>query len=188
MLDELIATRGVEEIHVARGPSGVMALHGGIENRTAELAIRTAELADASLYAVVQPDDFAWHIPSHEYDPAASPELSSFLNHVGIAVSFHGFNRPGYEGTVLAGGSSRRLAAAIAEVVRRRCGIPVVADLDRIPEGLRGINPANPVNLPEFGGAQLELSQEVRSDGQLEGIAGGVAAALRAEQRGLCLI
>jgi phage replication-related protein YjqB (UPF0714/DUF867 family) len=38
----------------------------------------------------------------------------------------------------------------------------VVTDLDAIPTELRGLHPANPVNLPAGGGAQLELPPRVR--------------------------
>ncbi|MDZ4827532.1 MAG: poly-gamma-glutamate hydrolase family protein, partial [Actinomycetota bacterium] len=69
MLDELLACPGVEERTDLRSPVGFLALHGGLEAGTAEIAAAAAAAADASLYAVVQPDDLHWHIPSHRYDP-----------------------------------------------------------------------------------------------------------------------
>ena len=188
MLADLIASRGVVEEHVVGGPTGVMALHGGLEAGTAEVARLTAAQAGASLYAVVQPDDLAWHIPSAEYDPSQSPALSEFLATVGLVVSYHGFGRQGLEGVVLVGGSNRRLADTIGSALARRAGIEAITDLDRIPAGLRGLSPRNPVNLPEFGGVQLELSPQVRNGEHRKAIATVVADALAAEHRSLCAL
>jgi phage replication-related protein YjqB (UPF0714/DUF867 family) len=79
MFDGLLATNGVEERFAARSRFGLCALHGGLEQGTAEIAEAAAARAGASFYAVVQPDDLRWHIPSHRYDPAVSDELRAFL-------------------------------------------------------------------------------------------------------------
>ena len=55
MLDQLLATSGVDERFVARSRVGFCALHGGLEEGTAEIAGEAAERAGASFYAVVQP-------------------------------------------------------------------------------------------------------------------------------------
>src|SRR5687767_8290556 len=86
---ELLATPGVEERAVLRSRVGFLALHGGLEAATAEIAHAAAEAAGASLYAVVQPDDVAWHIPSHHVEPAASPDLLALLDHCDVVVSVH---------------------------------------------------------------------------------------------------
>jgi phage replication-related protein YjqB (UPF0714/DUF867 family) len=93
MLSELLATPGVAEDAVFRSRLGVLALHSGLEVGTGWAARRCAAMVGASLYAVVQPDDMRWHIPSTSFDPGQSPKLSAFLDHVLTAVSFHGFGR-----------------------------------------------------------------------------------------------
>src|SRR5262245_33931986 len=115
MFDELLATPGVEERSVVRSRFGVCALHGGLEADTAEIAAQVAEAAGASFYAVVQPDDLHWHVPSHRYDPNDSPALTDFLAHVEILISVHGFggvrDADDRWTTALLGGSNRALAA-----------------------------------------------------------------------------
>lgn len=186
MFADLLATPGVEERLELRDPIGVLALHGGLEAGTAEVAIAAAAEAAASVYAVVQPPDLRWHIPSIRYEPAASPALRSFLEHVNAAVSIHGFGRRGLEGTILLGGSNRRLAGALGRSLRRR-GFEAVDELERIPKSLRGVHPANPVNLPAFGGVQVELSPQVRTERDLAAVRNALASVLRAEGRSLCV-
>ena len=91
VLADLIGTDGVVEELVLRGPVGVMALHGGLEAGTAPAGRQCARLAGASFYAVVQPGDFRWHVPSTRFDPLESRKLTTFLEHVKMAVSIHGF-------------------------------------------------------------------------------------------------
>lgn len=162
MFEELLAWDGVEEHLELRSPVGFMALHGGLEDETAEIATAAAAAAEASLYAVVQPDDLAWHIPSIEHDPSVSPQLTAFLDHVSIAVSVHGFGRPGFEHTVLVGGRNRGLAARLASALGSIQGIEAIDDVSRMPSGLRGMHSANPVNHVEGGGVQLELGPDIR--------------------------
>jgi phage replication-related protein YjqB (UPF0714/DUF867 family) len=187
MLADLIATPGVDERVELAGRVGVMALHGGLEVGTAEAAELIATRSNASLYTVVQPVDLWWHVPSVRYDPRESAKLTRFLEFVGLAVSLHGFGRRGFEDTILVGGRNRRAGAIIAEALRRVDGIHVVDDTDRIPTELRGIHPANPVNLPEFGGVQLELSPQVRQGERLAAVAEAIAGTILTEQRSLCV-
>ncbi len=186
MLAELIATPGVVEDALLRGPAGVMALHGGLEEGTAEIARDAAVAAAASRYGVTLPDDLAWHVPSIRFDPAQSPQLRRFLDHVQVVVSVHGFGRKGFDDVVLVGGRNRRLAADLARSLRAHTPLDVVADLERMPKPLRGTHPRNPVNLPAHGGAQLELSPGARRPAHAPGVVRAVAAVLRAEQRSLC--
>lgn len=161
VLDELIATEGVREIAIRRSPVVIMALHGGVEHATFRLAEEIADATDSSLYAVVQPDDFFWHVPSIEFDPAKSAALASMMAHADVAVSLHGFGRPGFEDAVLIGGTHRPLANAIAAAMRA-VELRAIDRLAAIPVGLRGVHPANPVNLPRNGGVQIEMSSAVR--------------------------
>ena len=178
MLGELIGTEGVREVVVLRSRVAVMALHGGLEQGTYQLATAIADRAKASLYSVVQPDDFFWHVPSTAFDPAQSEQLSRILDHCTVAISLHGFGRPGLEDAVLLGGSNRDLARRIAATMRG-AGLHAVHDIEAIPPGLRGLHPANPVNLPLCGGVQLELSASVRRRPASESIVTCVADTLR---------
>lgn len=188
MLAELIATPGVIERVELAGRVGVMALHGGLEGGTAEVAEDIAARSNASLYTLVQPDDLWWHIPSVRYDPRQSANLTRFLEFVGLAVSLHGFGRRGFENAVLVGGRNRRAAAVIANALRRVDGIRVIDDIERMPTQLRGVHPRNPVNLPEFAGVQLELSAQVREVETLAAIVDALADTILTEQRSLCVV
>ncbi len=187
MLADLLATPGVTERLELRGEAGVLALHGGLEEQTDAIAAEVARRSGASLYAVVQPDDLAWHVPSVQYHPNASDKLRRFLEHVRLAVSVHGFGRQGLDRAVLVGGANRPLAARIAAALRRRAPLRVIDDLDAIPKRLRGMSPRNPVNLPELGGVQLELSPGARTPEVRPALVAALAGALAAEQRSICV-
>ena len=168
MFDQLLAHPGVVEISTLRpSPVGFMAFHGGsLEQVTDDVAVAAAERSGASVYAVVQPPDFRWHVPSALVDPVHSPVLSAFLANVEVAIAVHGFGRNGMFTHLLLGGSNRSLAAHVGVSLRR--GLPdydVVDDLDAIPRELRGLHPDNPVNRPRHGGVQLELPPRVRGLG-----------------------
>jgi phage replication-related protein YjqB (UPF0714/DUF867 family) len=167
---ELIRQPGVVEECVLRSEVGFLALHGGsLERGTAELAAAAADHGGASLYAIRQPEDLRWHIPSHLADPATVPRLAEFLAHVEVVVSLHGYGRPDLRDTLLVGGANRGLAATTAAALRDALPRwPVVDDLDAIPLGLRGLHPSNPVNLPRGGGVQIELPPRLR-DGECAG-------------------
>lgn len=166
MLDELLAAPGVGEELVLRSRVGFCALHGGLEGMTAEIAAGAAAGAGASLYAVVQPDGFRRHVPSHRYDPSHSQQLARFLDHVEVLVSVHGFGRHGCWTSILLGGSNRALAGGLAEALRPALpGYEIVDDLAAIPVDLRGLHEANPVNRVRKGGVQVELPPRVRGMG-----------------------
>jgi phage replication-related protein YjqB (UPF0714/DUF867 family) len=164
MFDELLRYPGVIEESQLRSRFGFLAFHGGsLERGTAEIAAAAAELAGASLYAVRQPEDLRWHIPSTLVDPAHSPVFSAFLEHVDVVVSVHGYGRRGYSNIVLIGGLNRTLAERAAELLR--AAVPshrFVADLHAIPPTLRGVHPENPVNRTRGGGIQIELPPTLR--------------------------
>ena len=125
MLDQLLATLGVQERCGLGSAFGFLALHGGLEAGTVEIAHAAAIASNASIYAVVQPDDVRWHVPSHQFDPLQSDTLVAYLEHVDVIVSVHGFG--GLRGdddrwiTGLLGGSNRTLAARLAARCGRRC-------------------------------------------------------------------
>ena len=88
---ELLAHPGVEEVCVLRSTFGLMAFHGGnLEVGTDLIAEQVAEQSGASLYAVRQPSDLRWHIPSTAVQPSESPALARFFDHVDVVVAVHG--------------------------------------------------------------------------------------------------
>jgi phage replication-related protein YjqB (UPF0714/DUF867 family) len=164
VFDELLAHPGVEEVVELGTTFGFMAYHGGsLEEVTDVVARQAATLSGASLYAVVQPPNFRWHIPSTAVRPEHSEALTAFLDHVDVVVTVHGYGRQDFWTTLLLGGRNRVLAEHLAGCLRATLPeYTVVTDLDEIPQALRGLHPDNPVNLPRGGGVQLELPPRVR--------------------------
>lgn len=161
-LSELLSEPGIAERCELRSRFGFLAIHGGgLEEMTDVIAERAAEAAGASLYVLRHPDRYPHHLPSASFDPAQSPRLAEFLDHVDVAVSLHGYGRIGRSTHLLAGGRNRALADHLARHIHLR-GYQVVTDLEAIPPELRGLHPRNPVNLVREGGTQLELSARVR--------------------------
>lgn len=147
-----------------RSRVGFMAFHGGwLEELTDDIAATAAKLAGASYYGVLQGPDEQWHLPSHLFDPACSAALATFVEHVDVAISIHGFGQPDLMRSVLLGGRNRRLAEHVAVcLIPRLPHYEVLCDLDRLPKKFRGQNPANPVNLPAGAGVQVELPPRIR--------------------------
>lgn len=190
MLAELLAEPGVREECELRSRFGFMAIHGGsVEQVTDHIAVEAARRSGSSVYALIQPHGFRWHIPATAMDPAASPTMRRFLDHVSEVVSVHGFgveslwrrNRMADElgddslrtfavdvpydprMALLLGGGNRNLATHVATALRGSLdGYDVVDDIELIPKRLRGLHRANPVNLPCAGGVQLEVCPDIR--------------------------
>lgn len=167
MFAELLASPGVVEDVELRSTFGVMAFHGGsLERRTDDIARRVADAAGASLYSVALPEDLRWHVPSKCVDPAASPSLAAFVDHVDVAIAVHGYGRDGWWTSILLGGCNRELAAHVgARVGAALSDYDVVDDLARVPVELRGLHPDNPVNRCRSGGVQVELPPRARGRG-----------------------
>jgi phage replication-related protein YjqB (UPF0714/DUF867 family) len=161
---ELLAMSGVQEVCELRSRIGFMAYHGGsLEEQTDVIASLAAERSGASYYAVLQPDDVQWHIPSHKVTPNSSAQLKNFIAHVDIVITVHGFGRRDHFTSLLLGGQNRDLADHVARHLKPRLpDYEVVTDLDRIPKDLRGLHPDNPVNLPTRQGVQIELPPRIR--------------------------
>ncbi|MEP7204034.1 MAG: poly-gamma-glutamate hydrolase family protein [Ilumatobacteraceae bacterium] len=161
---ELLTMQGVQEICELRGPVGFMAFHGGsLEEQTDVIASTAAERSGASYYAVLQPEDLQWHIPSHKVSPDSSAQLKSFINHVDTVITIHGFGRRDHFTSLLLGGQNRHLADHVARHLRPRLpDYAIVTELDLIPKDLRGMHPDNPVNLPARQGVQIELPPRIR--------------------------
>lgn len=165
-LEELLACRGVEEDLALRSRFGFMAFHGGsLEQLTDEIAGEAAKKSEASFYAVRQPPNLRWHIPSSLFRADESPKLQAFFERVDVVVTVHGFRRKAFPRHVMLGGRNRALAAHLAETLRT--GIPdavIIDDLSKIPKPIRGVHPDNPVNVPRLSGVQVELSPMVRTE------------------------
>jgi len=161
---ELLNTPEVREVCDLRSRFGLMAFHGGsLEAQTDVIAAAAAERSGASYYAVLQPPDFNWHIPSHLVSPAESPTLASFLDHVDIVITVHGYGRHDHWTTLLLGGQNRTLADHVAGHLRSHLPeYTVQTDLEAMPKELRGLHADNPVNRARRQGVQLELPPRVR--------------------------
>ena len=163
MFDELLRQPGVRETVELRSEFGFMAFHGGLEAGTEIIATEAAERSGASLYAVVQPPELTWHVPSALVWPEHSDALTRFLGHVEVVIAVHGYGRPNRPDDLLLGGANRKLASLLAGCLRRWVpAFSAIDNLNAIPVELRGLNPANPVNRPRLGGVQLELPPRAR--------------------------
>jgi phage replication-related protein YjqB (UPF0714/DUF867 family) len=160
---ESLERDGVAEVLELRGSIGVMAFHGGaLERVTDVIAAATAAATTSSYYAVLHPDD-APHVPSKLVDPAHSPKLAAFLDHVDIAVAIHGYGRHDAMFRVLLGGTNRAFAAHIGSHLEP--ALPkyeIVTDLAAIPRELAGQHPDNPVNRVRERGVQIEVPAALR--------------------------
>ncbi|MBI4934778.1 MAG: poly-gamma-glutamate hydrolase family protein [Actinobacteria bacterium] len=160
----LLQSPGVREVCELRGPVGFMAYHGGaLEEMTDVIARHAAEASDASYYGVLQPEDLRWHIPSHKVSPDESPTLQSFIDHVKVVVTVHGYGRDGMWTTLLLGGQNRDFAEHVAGHLRPVLPqYTVETTLRHMPRELRGLHEKNPVNLPPLQGVQIELPPRIR--------------------------
>ena len=158
-----LAREGVHEVLDVRGPIGIMAFHGGaLERVTDVIAAETARMTGASYYAVLHPDD-SLHVPSKFIDPAHSDKLSTFVDHVDVAIAIHGYGRHDAMFRVLLGGSNRALATHIGAYLEP--ALPkyeIVTDLAAIPRELAGQHPDNPVNRVRDKGVQIEVPAALR--------------------------
>jgi len=163
-LTDLLALPGVSEEGTLRSRFGFMAIHGGdLEAMTDVIASAAAERAGASYYGVLYPTDLHRHLPSTAYRPDESSTLRSFVEHVAVVVSIHGYGRDGSWMSLLLGGRNREVAATLGdELADRLPEYQMVTDLAEIPAELRGSSAHNPVNLPPEHGVQLELPPRVR--------------------------
>lgn len=166
---ELLAHPEVDEVVTLGSRFGFMAYHGGgLEEMTDVIAQAAAERCGASYYGVHQPVGMERHISSVHIDPQYSPNMRSFLDHVEIVVTVHGFGRQGFFTSLLLGGRNRDLAHHVGDHLRTSLpAYDIVTDLEVIPRDLRGQHPANPVNLPRLQGVQIELPPRVRGSSPL---------------------
>lgn len=160
----LLARPGVEEVSELRGRVGFMAFHGGaLEAMTDVIARQAARRAAASCYCVIQPPGMSDHLASTRVRPAESDRLAEFVEHVDIVISIHGYGRRGLFSSLLLGGSNRGFADHVGQSLREVLpAYDIRTDIETIPEPLRGLHPANPVNIPRDGGVQIELPPRVR--------------------------
>ena len=103
---QILETPGVREVCELRsghaGRVGFMAYHGGnLELQTDVIANAAAIRSGASYYGVLQPVPMRQHLSSIKVRPAESAALSSFIDHVDIVVTIHGFGRRGMFSSLL---------------------------------------------------------------------------------------
>lgn len=166
---DLLSHDDVHEDCVLRGTFGFMAFHGGaLEEMTDVVAAKAADVSGASYYGVRLPDNLEWHIPSHRVTVDQSERLATYLSHVEVVITVHGYGRAGYFTSLLLGGRNRRLASHLGAILRRHLpAYTVVDDIDDIPVDLRGMHQDNPVNVPIHAGVQIELPPRVRGSSPL---------------------
>src|ERR1700710_646629 len=123
-----------------------MAFHGGsLEEMTDVIAADAAERCGASYYGLLQPEDLQWHIPSHKLSPADSPAMQSFIDHVDVVVTVHGFGREHLFTSLLLGERPRPLPSHPAGYLRQRLpASDIRTELDSTPADLRGQPLDNP--------------------------------------------
>jgi len=188
-LAELLAMPGIREERTLRSNVGFMALHGGSQDRGSDqIARRAADEAGASYYAIIQPSWLRVHLTSRLHNPDDSAHLRSFLEHVDVAISVHGFGRDGFalwldsergmviepygpavrgkqtgplRGIIIGGLNAQLVDAAGAIFQRRFAGYHVADKRVRL-----GFHPDNPVNLPSANGVQIELPPGLRGIGE----------------------
>ena len=181
MLARLIEHPDVTETVDLAGPVGVMAIHGGLERHTDTIANAVADRTGASRYVVTQPPGLGWHIPSTRWDPAESRALGMVLDRVHSVVSLHGFGRDHLRRSVLVGGANEGLRLEMAEALGRHTTLRVVTG-DRVPPGLRGLHPSNPVNRAERAGVQLEMSHAPRRPPHVASVIEAIAEVVERNQ------
>ncbi|NBR99709.1 MAG: hypothetical protein EBT42_04950 [Actinobacteria bacterium] len=139
MFAKLLAHPDVKEVVELRGKFGFMAYHGGgLEHLTDVIAQKSAEQSNSSYYGVHQPRGLKWHVPSHEISPNFSTSLQSFINHVDIVVTIHGFGREGFFTSLLLGGRNRNLAGHMSTHLKQHLPMyEICDDLETIPVDLR---------------------------------------------------
>ena len=166
---ELLTLDGVVEECELRSSFGFMAFHGGgLEEMTDVIARAAAERSGASYYGVLHPPDWDLHLPSIRVAPAESTTLATFIDHVDVVITVHGFGRRALMTSLLLGGRNRELARHVGTCLRAALpAYDVLDDLDLIPKELRGIHARNPVNLPTDAGVQIELPPRVRGSSPL---------------------
>lgn len=164
MLADLLRENHVLEELELRSRLGFMAYHGGtLEKTTDAIAREAAELSGASYYGVVQTDEDPTHIASTAVVPEHSEALDSFLDHVAVVITVHGYGREHLFHSVLLGGRNRALANHVA--AHCRFALPryrFQCDLEEIPRELAGQHRLNPVNRPINTGVQIELPPTIR--------------------------
>ncbi|MFJ9816102.1 poly-gamma-glutamate hydrolase family protein [Streptomyces sp. NPDC101151] len=164
--NERVVIEGVEFLAAltTRSDIGLLALHGSKEGGTAELAHEVAARTGATALVFTQPTGDPVHIPSHRMSAPHCETLREFLASVTVVISLHGHLRPGSPRAIFLGGSNRAAATTLARSLTLLApAFDTVTDMARIPSGLRGLNPRNPVNLAPAGGVQVELPLTART-------------------------
>ncbi|MEE2682824.1 MAG: poly-gamma-glutamate hydrolase family protein [Actinomycetota bacterium] len=161
---EILQRADVQEEVAIRSSLGFMAYHGGtLEKATDVIAREAAEISGSSYYGLIQSNEDPIHFPSTSLLSNKSEGLDTFLNHVQIVITIHGYGREHLFHSVLLGGQNRALALHMASFLR--IALPEYSfetSLEEIPKELRGLHPNNPVNIPPMAGVQVEIPPTLR--------------------------
>ncbi|MFF7970369.1 poly-gamma-glutamate hydrolase family protein [Streptomyces sp. NPDC007905] len=171
---ERVVIEGVEfAVSLTTGSDvGLLALHGGTEGGTAELAGEVAAGTGATALVFTQPAGDPVHIPSHRMSVPHCAALREFLASVTVVVSLHGHLRPETPRAIFLGGTNREAARTLRHSLTLLApDFEAVTEWESIPAGLRGLHPRNPVNLAPAGGVQVELplTARTRRPGKVQG-------------------
>ena len=154
-----------DEFLLLGGSLGLMAIHGGgIEPGTEEIARFVANYSGASLYIYagrLPAGNLSLHRPSQGMELENRPLLLRFLNRVITAISIHGHGRS--QKLAFVGGLNKTMVQRFVEIARQ--DLPQyewISDPAIIPQGIKGRNPNNIVNVPPAHGMQLELPKDLR--------------------------
>ena len=162
----------IREYACVRGPVAVFALHGGgIEPGTEQVARYLAENTDATVYIFSGRRGSAnrkLRIPSYRSLRKGSRLLAEVLARVRVAISIHGHGRPTPD--IYLGGSNDRLIERTHDLLEAH--LPkyrVVSDPSSMERAYRANDSRNIVNVPRFGGVQLELPASLRQSMKTRG-------------------
>ena len=146
-----------------------MAYHGGsLEEITDVIATAAAERAGASYYGVHQPPTCSGTSPRSSIDPAASPALAAFLDHVDHVVTVHGYGREGFGPPCCSAAGTVPLAEHVGAAPRRGCPPTRWSPTSRRSRwSCAACTPATRSTWPAGGGVQLELPPRVRGTSPL---------------------
>ena len=161
---ELLAHAGVDEDLVLRSTFGFMAFHGGsLEEMTDVVAAAAAAQAARPTTGSVSPRTCNGTCRRSTVDPAQSPRLQAFLDHVDVVITVHGYGREGRWTELLAGGTNRALARRRRPSARvPRCPTTRSSPTStRSPASCGASTPATR-STSRRGGVQLELPPRVR--------------------------
>lgn len=184
--EELLDEPQVFEYSRIAGRLGIMAVHGGkIEPGTEEIACQVAFETGSSLYVISprgEKEGSFYHVTSSRIDPRKSSALETFIRHVDIGISIHGYWED-WDAIFLGGRNQDVKRIVAAELARSFPNYGIVTNLDRIPRYMRGSKKENIINRPNFYGVQVELPPYMRQETARHIVVEALAESVRVASR-----